>query len=234
MIAIIVAAGSSRRMGFDKLTAELLGRPVVAHSLLAFEACTVVEQIILVTREDRVAEFEAVAREQGITKLACVLPGGSERHFSVAKGLEAALAQGVRGARGDRETYIAVHDAARPLITPAAIAACLEAARQRRGAASCAAPVADTLKRADSEGVVTESVDRTQLWAMQTPQIFHAALLSRAYQAVLESGTLVTDEVSAVQALGVDVALYQNDEPNFKITLPRDLHLARLVLADRA
>lgn len=228
MIAIIVAAGSSRRMGFDKLTAELLGAPVVAHSLRAFQACEDVTGIILVTREDRLDEFAQIARQHGITKLACVLPGGSERHFSVANGLEAAKSRGGEG------EYVAVHDAARPLITPNVISACLKVAQANGGAATCAAPVADTLKRADADGVVTASVDRSGLWAMQTPQIFHLPLLVKAYQAVLERGELVTDEVSAVQMVGAKVALYQNDEPNFKITLPRDLHLARLVLADRA
>ena len=228
MIAIIVAAGSSRRMGFDKLTAELHGAPVVAHSLRAFERCEAVGEIILVAREDRLGEFEQLARQHGISKLACVLAGGSERHFSVAKGLEAARSRAGQG------EYVAVHDAARPLITPAAISACLETAKSGGGAAACAAPVADTLKRVDAEGRVAESVDRTRLWAMQTPQIFRLSLLLRAYESVLARGELVTDEVSAVQSLGVRVALYQNDEPNFKITLQRDLHLARLVLADRA
>ena len=228
MIAIIVAAGSSRRMGFDKLTAELMGVPVVVHSLRAFERCEAVNEIILVAREDRLGGFEQLARRYGVSKLACVLAGGSERHFSVANGLEAA-----RNRSGAGE-YVAVHDAARPLITPAAITACLEVARTSGGGAACAAPVADTLKRVDADGRVAESVDRARLWAMQTPQIFHLPLLLQAYEAVLARGELVTDEVSAVQSLGVRVALYQNDEPNFKITLPRDLHLARLVLADRA
>lgn len=224
MIAILVAAGSSRRMGFDKLTADLGGRPVVAHSLLAFERCASVKRIVLVTREDRMAEFEAIGRACGAGKLERVVAGGAERHFSVWNGLEAG--------NPAPDEPVAVHDAARPLVTPAAIEACLGLAK-RHGAAACASPVADTLKRAGAGQFVAGSVDRDHLWAMQTPQIFLAGLLARAYKQVLTNGAIVTDEVSAVQQLGVAVALYQNDEPNFKITLPRDLELARLVLAGR-
>ena len=224
MIAILVAAGSSRRMGFDKLTAPLAGKPVAVHSLRAFERTASVSRIVVVAREDRVAEFKELGREHGISKLDCVIPGGTERHLSVWNGLQSGAA-----APGD---YVAVHDAARPLITPAAIEACLAVARER-GAAACAAPVADTLKRATSKGFVAESVERDHLWAMQTPQIFLAELLERAYKEILQAGALVTDEVSAIQRLGHPVALYQNDEPNFKITLPRDLDLANLVLAAR-
>ncbi|XHR29936.1 MAG: 2-C-methyl-D-erythritol 4-phosphate cytidylyltransferase [Chthoniobacteraceae bacterium] len=225
MIAVMVAAGGSRRMGFDKLSADLAGKPVVAHSLLAFEASAKVERIVLVTREERIAEFEAMGREFGVTKLAKVVAGGTERHYSVWNGLQAAEAK--------VSDYVAVHDAARPLVTPAVIEACLTMA-ERHGAASCAAPVADTLKKADAAGAVIGSVDRAHLWAMQTPQIFLWPLLERAYRQVLRTETLVTDEVSAIQRLGLSVFLSPVDEPNFKITVPRDLELARLVIEARA
>lgn len=224
MIAVLVAAGSSRRMGFDKLMADVAGKPVLAHALLAFEHCPEVERIVLVGREDRLGEFRAVIEENGIRKVSAVVPGGSERHFSVWNGLEAAALE-----PGD---FVAVHDAARPLITPGEITRCLELARET-GAAVCAAPIADTLKRATPEGRVAEGVDRENLWAMQTPQIFLAGLLKRAYNEVLRAGALVTDEVSALQFLGEPVALYSHYEPNFKITFPRDIELASLVLSAR-
>ena len=224
MIAIMVAAGSSRRMGFDKLTADLAGKPVAIHSLLAYEACDSVERIVLVTREERVEEFEALAQEHSITKLQSVVPGGAERHLSVWNGFQAAQPKA--------DDYVAVHDAARPLITPAAIEACLANACHH-GASACAAPVTDTLKRATEDGAVTGSVERDHLWAMQTPQIFLASLLERAYRQILRTEQTVTDEVSAMQHLGVSVVLTRIDEPNFKITLPRDLHLAKLILESR-
>jgi len=224
MIAILVAAGSSRRMGFDKLTADLAGKPVAAHALLAFEACAKVERIVLVTREERVEEFEALCQKYEITKLKSVVPGGAERHLSVWNGMQAAQAK--------PEDCIAVHDAARPLITPAAIEACLAKAIHH-GASSCATPITDTLKRATADGVVTGGVERDHLWAMQTPQIFHASLLDRAYRQILRTNEAVTDEVSAVHRLGVSVVLTRIDEPNFKITHPRDLDLARLIIESR-
>lgn len=225
MIAILVAAGNSRRMGFDKLTADLAGKPVLVHSLLTFDQCTSVEKIILVARADRVAEFEALGPAFQITKLTSVIAGGGERHLSVWNGIQACHAT--------PSDYIAVHDAARPLVTPEAIEACLTLAK-RHGACACASPVSDTLKRATAEGLVTGSVERDHLWAMQTPQIFLASLLEQAYKQVLRGGEAVTDEISAVQKLGISPSLLQNDQPNFKITLPRDLDLARLVLASRA
>lgn len=224
MIAILVAAGSSRRMGFDKLTADLAGKPVVAWSLLAFECAPSVRRILLVTREDRVEEFTALARAHGISKLAGVVPGGGERHLSVWNGLQAAEAA--------PDEFVAVHDAARPLISPAAIEGCLALAREH-GAAACAAPIVDTLKRATADGFVSESVERENLWAMQTPQLFLARLLEEAYRSLLRTNTIVTDEVSALQRLGLSVALYRNREANLKITLPEDIPLARLVLNAR-
>lgn len=220
----MVAAGTSRRMGFDKLTADLAGKPVVAHSMLAFEACPSVERIVLVTREDRVEEFEALARQYDVSKILSVVPGGAERHLSVWKGLQAAHAKG--------SDYVAVHDAARPLITPDAIEACLATARHH-GASACASPVSDTLKRATVDGAVTGSVERDHVWAMQTPQIFLMELLERAYRQIMRQGAAVTDEVSALQSLGVSVMLTRIDAPNFKITLPGDLTLARLILENR-
>ena len=153
-----------------------------------------------------------------------MVAGGAERHLSVWNGIQAAQLK--------PHDFVAVHDAARPLITPSAIEACLAKARHH-GASSCATPVTDTLKRATADGVVTGGVERDHLWAMQTPQIFQAELLERAYQHILRANEAVTDEVSAVHRLGVSVVLTRIDEPNFKITHPRDLDLARLVLESR-
>ena len=178
----------------------------------------------MVVREDRIAEFEQLGIQYGISKLKHVVAGGAERHLSVWNGMQATKAEPT--------DYLAVHDVARPLITPAAIEACLEKARQH-GASACAIPVVDTLKRATTEGTVTGSVKRDHLWAMQTPQIFLADILDRAYRKILASDELVTDEVSAVQNLGVSVFLTRIDEPNFKITLERDLELARLIVESR-
>lgn len=221
--AIIVAAGSSRRMGFDKLVAPLAGSTVLARSVSAFEQAREIGEIVLVARKDWVAEFRGLCTREGFTKVRDVIPGGEERHLSVWNGLRWAAA---------RAEWVAVHDAARPLICPRTIAGCLALAR-KAGAAACAVRVVDTVKRADADGFVSASVEREGLWAMQTPQVFRTGELLAAYAAMLESGGRCTDEVSAVQESGGRVALFEVGEPNFKITAPGDLWWAELVLRGR-
>lgn len=222
--AIIVAAGSSRRMGFDKLSVELAGLPVLTRSILAFQACEAIDRIAVVTTPERIDPVRRLRDSLRVTKLYGVAQGEAERHLSVHCGLLCVPAE---------TTMVAVHDGARPLVTPGAIARCVEAATAQ-GAAALAHRVSDTLKRADPDGRVTGSVSREGLWAMETPQVFDFALLRRAYGHILKSGDPVTDEVSAVQALGVDIHLVENAEPNPKITFPADIALAEAILAARS
>jgi 2-C-methyl-D-erythritol 4-phosphate cytidylyltransferase len=221
--AIIVAAGSSQRMGFDKLLALLGERPVLAHTIDAFERTAAVEEIVLVARAERVAEFEGLVRQNGFKKVRHVIPGGEMRHDSVRAGLDRI---------SEDATHVAVHDAARPLVTPEQIERVLELARVHGGAA-LAEPITNTLKRADENRVVTGGVPRENLFAMQTPQIFARDLLMRAYAATAADNLPVTDEVSAIEHLGAKVVLLPNEEWNVKITYPRDLLLAEAVLARR-
>lgn len=222
--AVIVAGGASRRMGFNKLTAELEGRPVLAWSASAYEDCPSIDAIVLVCAASARADLEEIAREAAPGKLKTVVEGGAHRHLSVAEGL--------RSVPRDA-SMIAVHDAARPLVNRAMIERCLEAARNT-GAAACARPVTDTLKRVNDEGFIIESVERAGLWAVETPQIVRAELLRLAYDDVIATGAYVSDETSAVQAAGAPVALVDTPEWNGKITYPGDLDLARLVLRGRA
>ena len=223
--AIIVAAGSSRRMGFDKLFAPLSGKPVLWHSLKAFSDCEEVDEILIVTKEDGMDEVEALVAAEKLKKVSKVIGGGEARHISVWNGLQAVNSRG--------SEYVAIHDGARPLTTPHLIKACLDLAKSH-GAACCASQIPDTVKRASVEHMVTESVERTGLWAMQTPQIFSSGLILQAYAALMAKHEMVTDEVSAVQKLGKKIALLKNDDWNFKITFPHDLELAEHVLELRA
>jgi 2-C-methyl-D-erythritol 4-phosphate cytidylyltransferase len=220
--AIIVAAGSSERMGFDKLFAPLGPKPVIAHTIDAFERTKSVDEIVLVGRDDSLAELRKLLGAK--TKVRQIIAGGAFRHDSVRVGLENI---------DPNADFIAVHDAARPMITPEKILRVLEAC-QAHGAAALAEPITDTLKRADVDLVVRESVDRHQLYAMQTPQIFARELLVEAYRALAAQNEPVTDEVSAVERLGRKVVLVPNQDFNFKITYPRDLLLAEMVLRQRA
>ena len=223
LTAIIVAAGSSQRMGFDKLFALLGGKPVIAHTLQAFEGAECVAEIILVGRDDRLAELQELVQRAELKKLRHVIPGGEHRQDSVRAGLNA-LAPEAR--------YVAVHDAARPLLTSAQIGRVF-AHCQTHGAAALAEPITDTLKRADQECFVCGGVDRAGLYAMQTPQIFSRDLLVEAYAAVAARKLSITDEVSAVELLGAKVLLVPNEDRNLKITFPADLALAEFVLRTR-
>jgi 2-C-methyl-D-erythritol 4-phosphate cytidylyltransferase len=221
LTAIIVAAGSSERIGFDKLFAPLAGKPVIAHTIDAFERTECVYEIILVGRDDTLAELRKLVRSD--TKVKKIVPGGAQRQDSVRAGLDKV---------DPKNQFVGVHDAARPLITPAKITRVFEACRAH-GAAALAEPIIDTLKRVDVDLVVRESVDRDQLFAVQTPQIFARELLIEAYEAVAAKNMSITDEVSAVELLGRKVVLVPNQDFNFKITYPRDFPLAEFVIEQR-
>lgn len=222
--AIIVAAGSSQRMGFDKLFSLLGDKPVIGHTLNAFERADCVDEIILVGRDDRLAELRELVRRAELKKVSQVVSGGVHRQDSVRAGLEML---------GADARYVAVHDAARPLITSEQIGRVF-AECQVHGAAALAEPITDTLKRADQDYFVCGGVDRARLYAMQTPQVFARDLLVKAYDAVAAGNLSVTDEVSAVELLGAKVLLVPNDEFNLKITYPRDLVLAQSLLSRRS
>lgn len=220
LTAIIVAAGSSQRMGFDKLFAPIAGKPLIAHTLDAFERAISVTEIIVVAREDRHDEIRKISRAGNFKKVRSIIAGGERRQDSVRAGLNRLNIDA---------KYVAVHDAARPLIGPEQIERVFEQC-VIHGAATLAEPINDTLKRADVELVVTGSVDRHQLYAMQTPQVFERALIEEAYRAADAENVSLSDEVSAVEQFGRKVVLVPNDDFNFKITYPRDLALAEFVL----
>jgi 2-C-methyl-D-erythritol 4-phosphate cytidylyltransferase len=219
--AIIVAAGSSQRMGFDKLLSLIGDKPVVAHSIDRFEQCDEIDEVILVVRSDRHAEFQRVVDVCGFTKVNRLVDGGHERHLSVWNGI-AQLSEVCE--------IVAIHDAARPLVSSALIGRSVTLARAC-GAVSLAAPVVETVKRADAERNVIGSVDRSGLWAMQTPQVFRFDWLLDAYKRIVDSGRSVTDEVSALQEAGYPVRLLQNTDWNVKITFPRDLKIAEKMIS---
>lgn len=218
--AIIVAAGSSRRMGFNKLLAPLAGVPVLQRTIGEFQACPDIDEILVVGGDEIAAEIEVWQKTHPWSKLAGVVPGGSERHLSVWNGLQKCSPQ---------SEIVAVHDGARPLISPAQISKCIAAAWEKL-AVACARPMTETLKRTDADGMIIESLDRTSVWVMETPQVFARQLLVSAYETVIQDGVLVTDEVSAVQHVGTEVFVVDNTSPNPKITFPADLALAERFL----
>nr|MBR9810035.1 2-C-methyl-D-erythritol 4-phosphate cytidylyltransferase [bacterium] len=205
--AIIVASGSSQRMGFDKLAAQWRGKTILWHSVHAFSSLEEISQVIVVTPPDRFAWLADLGPKLNQVN------GGRERSDSVAAGLTALR---------DEISHVAIHDGARPLVSPESIRATFAAAEANK-AASLARRVTETLKRATPEGITSESVSRDNLWVMETPQIFSKGLIEQAYQSVTSSDSQITDEVSALQLLNQGTTLVENLTPNPKITIKADL-----------
>ncbi len=207
--AILVAAGSSQRMGSDKLAALLNGKPVLAHTLKVFLDCDAISEILVICPPERFALLDSTT----FTKPVRRVDGGTERHLSVANGLAAV---------SPKTELIAVHDAARPLVSQADILATIAAAKTH-GAASLARRVTETLKRSDADGFTESPVSRENLWFIETPQIFRADLIRSAYEHVLKENLSVTDETSALETISVKTQLIASTSPNPKITTPADL-----------
>lgn len=222
--AIIAAAGASRRMGGeDKLKMDLCGIPVLGRTLLAFEQCALVREIIVAAGEDRVVDYADLGSALGISKLTRVIRGGVTRMESVWL----AAQETDPGCE-----YLAVHDGARPLVTPALIEqVCRDAFAH--SAAVAAVPVYDTIKQAGADGRIDKTVDRALLRAAQTPQAADRALLLAAIQSAREAGFAATDECAALERMGVRPWLTPGEESNRKITTPIDLVFARAVLEER-
>ena len=209
--AVIAAAGSSSRMGGrDKLAEPLDGIPVILRTLAAVEAVPEIGEIVVVTREDRVEEYRRLLGQ--CSRLRAVVPGGSTRQESVRNG--------VRALSPDC-TLAAIHDGARPLVTPEVFARCIEAARSC-GAATAAVPVKDTIKLADEAGRVLDTPDRSRLWAVQTPQIFDRERYLRAAEEAERRGLSCTDDCQLFEAMGWEVQLVMGDYRNLKLTTPED------------
>jgi 2-C-methyl-D-erythritol 4-phosphate cytidylyltransferase len=207
-------------MGFDKLLSLIGDKPVIVWTIERFEECDEIDAVILVVRPERRPAFQKLVEAFGFTKICCLADGGSERYLSVWNGLQCLP---------EECEIVAVHDAARPFVSSELICQCVRSAREC-GAVSLAAPIVETIKRADSGENVIESVDRSGLWAMQTPQVFRRDWLLEAYQRVVDLGRAVTDEVSAMQEAGYPVKLLKNADWNIKITFPRDLELGEKLM----
>ena len=219
--AVIVAAGTSSRMGEDKITRELGGIPVIVHTLLAFQRAPEVDEIVVVTREELVPEVADLCRQFQIDKASKVVRGGDSRLQSARLGtLEA---------RREAE-LIAIHDGARPFVSQEVISAVVGKAAQT-GAAAPAVPVKDTIKEA-SDGLVERTLDRARLYAVQTPQVFEASLIRAALQKALDDGATLTDDCAAVERLGMRVSLTPGDERNIKLTTPADLLWGEALLSE--
>jgi 2-C-methyl-D-erythritol 4-phosphate cytidylyltransferase len=214
--AIIVAAGSSRRMGgADKAFAPLAGKPLLSRAVDAFQKCGSVYQVVLVVNEPNLERCRQLVAESAWSKVTGIFPGGERRQDSVAAGLS----------HLSNCDWVVIHDGARPLVTVDLIERGLETARET-GAAVAAVPVTDTIKVAGDNRLVTETPARYNLWAVQTPQVFRFDIIAESYR---QAKGEVTDDASLVEQLGYKVKLYMGSYANIKVTTPDDLALAEIL-----
>jgi 2-C-methyl-D-erythritol 4-phosphate cytidylyltransferase len=218
---IIVAAGRSERMdGIDKVFAALMGRPLLAWTLAAFKQCDAIDRVVVVAAPAAVGRVRAFCAEWRFTKVTAVVAGGATRQDSVRAGLDAAADAAI----------VAIHDAARALVTPGLIERGVTLARAT-GAALCAIPSRDTVKEVAGEPpVVHATPDRARMWLAQTPQVFERTLLLEAHA---RATAAATDDAALVEATGHAVSVYEGDASNFKITTQDDLIIAEALLRER-
>jgi 2-C-methyl-D-erythritol 4-phosphate cytidylyltransferase len=210
---LIVAAGQGQRFGGYKQFVQLAGKPVLIHSVKAFERCPMISGIVVVAPVRRLAVVRRMLRVFAVRKLLAIVPGGETRAGSVRAGLSVLPAQG----------YVAVHDAVRPLIHAGMLTTGLRACKNR-GAATYGYPVTDTLKRVSGQEVLS-TVDRNGLLAVQTPQFFSLELLRRAHAQARRARLQVTDDCELVERLGVHPVWIPGPRTNLKITTPDDLNV---------
>ena len=222
--AIVPAAGSSTRMGGEnKLLMHVACVSVLKRTLQAIDKAELVTEIIVATREDTLEEVAQLVKDAGLRKKVKVVCGGATR-------TETVLAAAVEA--DPKSEFLAVHDGARPLVLPEDFDHVIRYACNTYAAAP-AVPVTDTVKVADETGLITDTPDRSRLFAVQTPQVFQADLLKAALQAVVRDGVTVTDDCAAVERLGKQVYLTEGNRENIKITTPLDIAIAEAILMRR-
>ncbi len=220
---VIVAAGSSKRMGRDKILMDLGGMPVIARTLLAFQQADCIDEILVVTRHDRLQEIADICHNYGISKTSKVVVGGRTRAESALAGVSQV---------GEDIDIIAIHDAARPLISKNLIDRVICAAESNLAVAP-AVRSTDTVRILNAKGAVTDTPDREFVALVQTPQAFSADIIKGALTRAVERQLPITDDCSAAEYMGVKVTIVDGEGDNIKLTTSRDIYLATKILSDR-
>ena len=217
--AVIPAAGSSTRMGSgNKLMLEIQGVPVLARTIDVFQKNHLIDEIILVCREQDMMEYRELIREYSLDKVSLIIRGGSTRTESVLAGVRAA----------EKAAVVAIHDGARPLISDYVITKTIEAAMADQAAAPVV-PIKDSVKRLEN-GKIVADVPRAQIAAVQTPQCFDRTLILKALERAIKENLPLTDDCSAVEVLGVNCTATEGSYKNLKITTPEDIAIAEAML----
>jgi 2-C-methyl-D-erythritol 4-phosphate cytidylyltransferase len=213
--AIIVAAGKGTRMGpgIDKIFLEVAAKPVIVHTWQHLNSTKIIDEIVLVIREGMEPSFSDLAKEYQFTKPFRLVAGGPERQDSVWNGLQALSSEA---------DIVAIQDGARPCTSREVITATIAAAREI-GAAVAAQRVTDTIKASEDGIFIGSTLDRSRLWAVQTPQSFRVEIIRRALAVAREQGLILTDDAAACELIGQKVKLVASATPNPKVTMPGDL-----------
>ena len=211
--AIIAAGGSSRRMGFDKLTAEIGGETVIAKTIRAFESSKIIDEIVIVCPNDRIELFKSLVKQNNFTKLKAIASGGETRQKSVFNGVNAV---------SKNIDILCIHDGARPLVSQRVIADSVAACAEY-GAATAAVKVKDTIKQAKS-CIIEKTIPRDSLYQIQTPQVFNRELYLKAYHNAKED---YSDDCQLLESIGQKVAISEGDYKNIKLTTAEDMIIAK-------
>jgi 2-C-methyl-D-erythritol 4-phosphate cytidylyltransferase len=221
VVAIVVAAGEPVvKNSFDRIFADLAGKPIVAHSIAAFERCAAVDEIILVTNTATLSRAWNLVKEQGWHKVTKIVPGGARRQDSVAAGLQEV---------GECD-WVMIHDGSRPLVTDEQIIDCLSAAKQF-GAAILSVPTRDAVKMVNAERMVRATPDRSALWLTQTPQCFRKDLIVQGYRDAFGE---VSDDSVLIERQNQPVKVCMGAYSNIKIATAEDLDYAQVVIRRRS
>ena len=226
-IALIPSAGSGSRMGTKakKPYLSLLDKPILAHTLLAFEQCPLINEVVLIVAEDEIDYCKiSIVEPFKIRKVNKIIAGGPKRQDSVWEGLKTL---------NDDCELVMIHDGVRPFVSQEILKKSVHETA-KSGATVVAVPVKDTIKIMSKKAEVLETIDRSRIWAVQTPQTFARDILKRAYKKTFEDGFYGTDDASLVERLGVKVKIIPGSYDNMKITTPGDLTLGEAILERRA
>ncbi len=224
--AVILAAGVGSRMGSatTKQMRLLAGKPIIVHTLLAFDQSPYIHEIVLVAKKEELDLYPNLIAEYGIRKVTKLVVGGQSRQESSAIGVRAVSKQ---------TEYVSIHDGARCLVTAAMIEAVVRNAYRTRSVSAAACPAVDTVKKADANGIVQQTPKREQMWLVQTPQTFSVAQYCAAEWHTRQNAILVTDDCSMAEAVGFTVQLVDCGTENRKITTQEDIPLALAILHSR-
>jgi len=226
-IALIPAAGSGNRMGAKakKPYLSMLDKPILAHTLSEFEQCSLIDEVVLIVAEDEIDNCKtSIVENFKIRKVNKIIAGGLKRQDSVWEGLKTL--------KDDCE-LVMVHDGVRPFVSQEILKNSVRETANS-GATVVAVPVKDTIKIVSKQAEVLETINRSRIWAVQTPQTFTRDILKRAYEKAFEDGFYGTDDASLVERLGVTVKIIPGSYDNIKITTPGDLTLGEAILGRRA